>query len=181
MDQLEKIIGGMKEALHDEQPHEGHLERFRMKLDARDQKKRWFQNKYLLSAVSAAAVVALLLLLVPGEQDTQNTMTLGSISPQYADVEHYYTSSIDKQAEKLVALNQQMGGDQGLDLLINEVKQYDQVYQQLCTDLNATPNDQRVINALITYYQTKLELINKILNELNAQQQNNDNHENINI
>lgn len=177
MDQLEKIIIGIKDEIENEEPHQGHFERFEMKLNnlPKNKTKHWIGY-----ATSFAAIVLICLFLFAPKRQVQK-LTLSDLSPQYADVEYYYTSTINKQTTKLVNLNSLTGGDQSIQMLIEEIENYDKMYDQLCNDLNATPNDERVINALITYYQTKLEIINKILNEIEKQQENINNHENISI
>jgi len=42
----------------------------------------------------------------------------------------------------------------------------DSVYIQLQKDLKANPNDERIINAMIEHYQTKVEVMSYILNQL---------------
>nr|HPR33892.1 hypothetical protein [Prolixibacteraceae bacterium] len=66
-------------------------------------------------------------------------------------------------------------------MILEELDEYDHTYQQLCTDLNATPNDERVINALLTYYQTKLEILNRIVHEIESKQQKVNSHEDTRI
>ena len=39
--------------------------------------------------------------------------------------------------------------------------------QQLMKDLEANPNDERVVNALIRHYQLKLEVMDQIITQLN--------------
>jgi hypothetical protein len=52
------------------------------------------------------------------------------------------------------------------------------VFQKLQNDLTSSPNDDRVINAMLEYYQTKLSLINMIVEKLKeVKQKNNENHE----
>jgi uncharacterized protein (DUF305 family) len=42
----------------------------------------------------------------------------------------------------------------------------DSVYVELQKELRANPNDQRIIDAMIKHYQTKLEVMNYILDQL---------------
>jgi hypothetical protein len=42
----------------------------------------------------------------------------------------------------------------------------DSVYVQLQKDLKANPEDERIINAMIEHYQTKVEVMSYILNQL---------------
>ena len=178
MDQLEKIITAFKDEMQDENPLEGHFERFELKLETQKKNKTFNRIRYI---ASLAAILAIALLVYKSNFNNTKTKTLSDLSNQYADVEYYYTSSINKQVKLLNKLNSEIGGDQTIKTLTEEIKAYDKMYEQLCNELNATPNDERVINAMITYYQTKLEIINKILNEIKNKHSKTKNNENINI
>ena len=60
----------------------------------------------------------------------------------------------------------------------------DSVYVQLQKELKANPNDERIINAMIEHYQTKVDVMNYILNQFKAirnENQNNGSHEETNL
>jgi hypothetical protein len=52
------------------------------------------------------------------------------------------------------------------DLLVKEMKSMDSVYVSLQKELKANPNDERIINAMIEHYQTKLEVMTYIVSQL---------------
>jgi endonuclease III len=51
-------------------------------------------------------------------------------------------------------------------IMQEEFDAFESRYQSLQKDLQANPDDQRVINAMIGYYQDKMEVIAMILNKL---------------
>jgi hypothetical protein len=61
------------------------------------------------------------------------------------------------------------------DMLKKEMKSMDSVYVQLQKDLKANPDDERIINAMIEHYQTKVEVMTYILNQLKAIRNENQN------
>jgi hypothetical protein len=78
-------------------------------------------------------------LFYQGKPEKQ-TLTLSDISENYADVEFYYTSSINQQTKKLTDLCEKYGkDDQTLNMLLKELQEYDHTYEQICSDLNAVP------------------------------------------
>jgi hypothetical protein len=63
--------------------------------------------------------------------------------------------------------------------LKKEMDEMDHLYQELQKEYSENPNDERVINAMIEYYQTKLNIINTIKTDLeNVKSIKNKNHEN---
>ena len=51
-------------------------------------------------------------------------------------------------------------------MLMKEMKSIDSTYVSLQKELKANPNDERIINAIIEHYQTKLEVMTYIVNQL---------------
>jgi hypothetical protein len=60
-------------------------------------------------------------------------------------------------------------------MLEKEMKNMDSVYVQLQKDLKANPDDERIINAMIEHYQTKVEVMNYIINQLKVIRNENQN------
>ena len=60
-------------------------------------------------------------------------------------------------------------------MLNNEMKSMDSVYVQLQKELKANPDDERIINAMIEHYQTKLEVMSFIVNQLKSIRNENQN------
>jgi hypothetical protein len=58
-------------------------------------------------------------------------------------------------------------------MMEDELEEFEQIFKSLQSDLSANPNDERVINAMIEYYQTKLSLINMIIEKLQEVKQKN--------
>lgn len=179
MDDLEKMINGFRDQIQNDQPNEGHFERFEMKLNTAEYKK--WNKKLLIWPAIAALLILAFIVFAPNRNKLPDIITLSSLSEQYANVEFYYTSSIHEQTQKINELNEQLDDDKTIKLLVEELDAYDQLYEQLCIDLNATPNDERVINAMITYYQTKLEITQKILETIEQKIIKTNNNEEISI
>ena len=111
--------------------------------------------------------------------ENNKPVSLGSISPEYREVEFYYTSSIQSGLNTLNSYANQgvisMAENQALQ---DEFNTFESRYTALQNDLKAHPGDERVINAMIEYYQDKLNVITMILNKLHeVKQQKNKSYE----
>jgi len=179
MDNIEKLISNNLEALGNDIPPEGHLERFEMKL----KRGSYRRSNYWIGFLSGIAAVLIIGFFFFNQKKQENSpMTLSNVSKQYAEVEFFYTSTINNQTHKLIDLTNNMGKDDpSLEAITKELKEYDLTFRQISVELKASPNDERVISAMISYYQTKLEIINRILNELQNKQLKSNSHENTNI
>lgn len=52
------------------------------------------------------------------------------------------------------------------EVLMKEMASMDSVYTELKKELKANPDDQRIIDAMIKHYQTKIEVMSYILDQL---------------
>lgn len=58
----------------------------------------------------------------------------------------------------------------------DELKDFENMYKNLQEDLAANPDDERVINAMLEFYQVKLGVITMIVNKLEEVKQQKNNH-----
>ncbi|HKJ41419.1 MAG TPA: hypothetical protein VKA27_04960, partial [Sunxiuqinia sp.] len=98
--------------------------------------------------------------------------TLASVSPEYGEAEFYYTSAINQsitQWNKMVREGAISKEDQ--KMMKKELADFDRMHKQLQQDLEATPDDERVINAMLEYYQAKLNVIQLVVSKLEKAKQ----------
>jgi hypothetical protein len=179
-DYIEKLIIENLEALNNTEPPAGHFERFQKRLRKESEVKTfsWKQVWRIAAAVVFVflAVNQARIWLAP---EREKAVSLSSISPEYANVEYYYASSIQAGLKTIGTL-----ADEGVisreesQVMQEEFKTFEARYSALQEDLKAHPDDDRVINAMIGYYQDKLNVITMILNKLQeVKQQKNKSHE----
>jgi hypothetical protein len=171
MKNIEEIIRSNREFFEEAEPREGHFDRFRMKLE-----KKYHTGKATRSIVPyllKAAVVTLLVTLSSlwtwdhFIRPDRGRMTLGQVSPQYKEVENYYIHQVNL-VESEITGSTIAGNPEQMEMLKNEMKSMDSVYVQLQKELKTNPNDERIISAMIQHYQTKLEVMSYIVNQLKA-------------
>lgn len=180
MKTIDEIIRSNMDLWENREPAEGHFERFSVKLELRHQARA--PKRSIVPYLLRAAVVTLLVTLSslwtwdhfirPGS----SRMTLGQVSPQYKEVENYYLHQVNMMEDEIVNTNLQNNPEQK-NMLINEMKSMDSVYVSLQKELKANPNDERIINAMIEHYQTKLEVMTYIVDQLKSIRNENNNKE----
>lgn len=169
MKTIDEFIKDNRDFFEEMEPSEGHMERFQAKLQKR------FGSKPIKSIVPyllRAAVVTLLITLSSlwiwehFLRSDSSRMALGDVSPQYREVENYYVSQVSLMQNELANLD--LNNPSQMEMLTAEMKSMDSSYVQLQKDLRANPDDERIINAMIRHYQTKVEVMTFILNQLKA-------------
>jgi hypothetical protein len=170
METIDDMIRKNKDFFEDQEPSEGHFDRFSVKLEIRCHSKA---KRSIVPYLLRAAVVTLLVTLSslwtwdhfirPGS----SRMTLGQVSPQYKEVENYYIHQVNLMENEIVSTDLKASNDQK-EMLMKEMKSMDSVYVSLQKELKANPNDERIINAMIEHYQTKVEVMTYIVSQLKS-------------
>ena len=190
MDNLEKIL---KERRDDflEEPADGHFERFRDRLGNHEIKPN--KRHFLVSRFSRVAAVAIILLLSanlvlywfhPATESKQAVAQTEEVPGEFNEAQLYYTTRINDGLSQLKKMaSQGVESPKEVKEIQKEMTEMDNLYRNLQKELKVSPGDERILNAMIEHYQTKLAIINTILNDLkNASiQKKSSSHENVQI
>jgi len=178
MKSIEDIIRSNKDFFEDQEPSEGHFERFSKKLElvSRINVPKRSIVPYLLKAAVVTLLVTLSSLWTWDHflSPSSKRMTLGEVSPQYKEVENYYLHQVNLKEGEITNIDISNSPEQK-EMLMKEMKSMDSVYVSLQKELKANPDDERIINAMIEHYQTKLEVMTFIVNQLKTIRNENQN------
>jgi hypothetical protein len=184
MDKLEKYINDNRDAFDDE-PLEGHFQRFDEKLKQLNQTQKRPVPSFLFLKIASVLVIVLLSanLIFSLLRKTPEKEMESLASKEMNDAVHFYSVKISSGMNQLNNLaGQGIGSEKEVSQLKKEMEEMDLLFQSLQNEYSANPNDERIINAMIEHYQTKLNIINRIKSDLeNIKQIKNKNHENINL
>ncbi len=167
MDELDKIIVENRVDF-EEEPQDGHLERFAERLRLAESKQKGFQ---LTPFLKVAAVLVIILLSTNlyvhfrnSKSEIKETVATKS---DLSEASFYYTNSINSGIRDLEKMaNEGIGSHKELVQIKHELSEMDSLFVNLQAEYKANPNDERIINAMIEYYQTKLDIVNTIKTDL---------------
>ena len=168
MGKLDKIFQDQREAF-DEEPMEGHFQRFEEKLEHYHSRKKPILRSWPFLKIASLVIIVLLsanlfVYLLPGKADKQIQVPVNN---EMAETASFYTVRITSGLSQLQQMaDQGMGTQQDLAQVKKEMDEMDRLHQDLQKEYSNNPNDERVINAMIEYYQTKLNIINTIKSDL---------------
>lgn len=171
MNSIEEFFRNHRDQLNDAEPDEGHFDRFRYKLERMFGAEKVVRKISIVPYLLKAAVVTLLVTLSSLYvwdsfiRPESRMMTLSDVSPQYREVENYYVSEVSARETEILNLDI-MGTPAQKEIMLQEIRNMDSIYVELQKELKAHPNDERVINAMIEHYQTKLNVMSLILDQL---------------
>lgn len=175
---LEKHIKEQRLLLDSELPREGHEKRFMQKLNKHSVRK--FNIRHTLQIAASLAVIIASGLVIINLDKSGNRISRQEIPPAVFEANMYYTSQVNARYDQISGFS--FDNSEEKAVLLNELNDLDTFHQQLMRDLEANPDDGRVINALIRHYQIKLEVMDQIIIQLNQiKSETTENHENESI
>ncbi len=186
MDELDRIVTEER-ARFDEEPMEGHFERFANKLEKQRQHNRRNRFNPIFFKVAAVLVIALLVtdIFFKVNQQTNQPAQQAQLQPQneIGEAALYYNTRINSGLQQLEQMaSQGIGSENEIVQVKIEMAEMDSLFTYLKQEYEANPNDERIINAMIDYYQTKLNIVNTIKSELeNVKQQKMKYNENVQL
>ena len=182
MNKLEKQIQLNRQKFDTQEPPSGHMERFGHKLYHQPSRSLFSRIPYALKAAVVLLLVALSSILIYEQARiyyaNQRVFPIQEISNEFEEAEVYYTSLIKNKYQEINRLNTE--DPKQKEMLLSELEEMDKLFHSLQKDFQSNPNDQRVIHAMISHYQLKLEVMSEIISQLEKVNQLNNklkNHE----
>ena len=180
-DEFIDLFKGLEGTLDTEEPKAGHQKRFLEKLNNANQvvtlqkkKKIWWRP------LSIAASVAVLCLIAIGVYTSRPTLDqqVAKISPEVSNTQVYFASLIEDQV-KLLENESSPETQKIISDTMDQLKKLETNYKQLETDLVNGGNDKLILSAMITNFQTRIDLLQDVINQIesikNLKNQNNAN------
>ncbi|GGH02903.1 hypothetical protein GCM10011416_22180 [Polaribacter pacificus] len=142
-----------------EEPPFGHMERFEKRL--KEPRKKKYNFKWL----SLAASLLLLVGIWTGTNLSSSSLALADVSPQMQEAESFFVATI-KQEIKEIEKFRNPSTERIINDALNQLKTLEKQYKKLVTDLNKTNNDKRIIYAMIRNYQSRIEVLQDVLKQI---------------
>lgn len=165
---LDKLFDNLQGTFDIEDPQEGHQQRFLEKLQASQgvvsiQRKK----KSFWKPLSMAASVVLLFALGIGLFNSSPTRDeqVAEISPEVSKTQFYFASLIEEQVRELE--NESTPETQKIiDDTLTQLKRLETNYEKLEQELLNGGNSKLLLSAMITNFQTRIDLLEDVLNQI---------------
>lgn len=166
-DNLDKLFENLNNDFDIEVPNFGHQQRFLEKLNN--------QNKVALAGtakrslwkpiLSIAASLVLMFALFFGTQQEASAKDLASVSPEMEQTQNFFTSTI---SDELAKLNSETSPETKVlvDDALKQLKILESEYELLKTDLKESGDDKRVIYAMISNFQNRINLLQNVIKQI---------------
>lgn len=163
MKTLDDYIRENPEFFDIDEPEAGHIERFSEKL----QKKGRRDTVYIMLRIAAVILLAFVISYTAIQDHRLLSRGLNKVFTvtEYSELkeaEHFYMVQLDLYYTKLEKLPFRSDGEQKRQIL-NELSYMDKEVRNMKRDLRQNPGDERIVNAIINYYQVKIGLMDMVI------------------
>ena len=167
-DNIDKLFDNLQGTFDTEEPKGGHQQRFLEKLQASQgvvsiqKKKNWWWKP-----LSIAASVAILLGIGFSMYNTSPTVDqqVAEISPEVSQTQFYFASLIEEQVKQLESESTPETKKMIDDTMI-QLNRLDANYKVLEQDLLNGGNSKLILSAMITNFQTRIDLLQDVLDQV---------------
>jgi len=169
-DNLEKLFKELEGTFDIEAPKIGHHDRFLARLnvsseqDAKAPKgvSRW---KVFAIAASVALLFTLGINLYSGNTGSSTAAKVAEISPEVSQTEYYFVNIINEQVQQLES-ESTPETKKIVDDAMLQLKKLETNYKKLEQDLLNGGNSKLILSAMITNFQTRMDLLQEVLNQI---------------
>jgi hypothetical protein len=181
-DNLDTLFKNLSNEFDLAEPKSGHQQRFLDKLKNQDEKvvslTKSKNTRFLKPLMGIAASIALIISVFMSLQNNDMERDLASVSPEMATTQTFFTNAI---ADELLKIETE-ASPETQKLVEDAMKQMNILetnYTKLKQDLIDSGDDKRVIFAMITNFQNRIDLLQNVLQQIEeVKQLNNTRHEN---
>lgn len=171
MKPFDQFIKQNHAGFNDAEPAAGHFERFGRKLDGLAAKRNRQVGMMFLRVAALVVFVFLISLLFFREykawdkrtSDTQNL----SYNTELYEAERYYTDLLSIYYDKIEKLKFKNSPSEKKQVL-RDLHEMDKQVVMMKEDLRQYPENELIMNAIISYYQIKIELMDNIITQVQS-------------
>lgn len=172
---INNLFENLKDEFDIESPSAGHDLRFLNKLNNQkvtSNNKAW--TGYWKPFIAIAASVILCVSLFTVTQQPDKEMDLASLSPEMSQTQSFFTATIQQE---LATLNKERTPETKvlIDDALKQLNILEVEYESLKKDLAESGNDKRVIYAMISNFQSRIDLLQNVLQNIEEVKQLNKN------
>ncbi|MBZ9731257.1 DUF4179 domain-containing protein [Salegentibacter sp. JZCK2] len=152
------------------EPASGHQTRFLEKLEEQNHQPNNLGNSthkrsFWAPMLSIAAILAIAFILFAGffnQNSYGNSSELASVSPEMKETQQFYTQLIKTELAALKA-EDAPGTEAIVKDALTQLEKLETEYEKLKKDLQNSGQDKRVIYAMISNFQQRIDLLNEVL------------------
>jgi len=160
---LEKLYSDKSRDFDLREPDAGHFERFQSRLKAQEKKS---SKVIYWPWLSVAAAILIIFGIWYGKDLNQNKgLELADVSPKMEETQSFFMQTIQKEI-KTIEKNKTPENQKIIDDAFSQLNILEKDYKKLTLELKESDEDKRVIFAMITNFQKRIEILQNLMEKL---------------
>lgn len=167
-DNIEQLFERLEDQLNVVEPSKDHKARFLEKLQNTQQVKEVSVRSFnWWKPLAVAASIAFVFMITLTRNTLPDGRELADVSPEMEQTQQFFTQTIEKE---LFEINKQATPETQaiVDDAVKRLKTLETDYDKLKNDLVASGQDKRVIYAMISNFQNRIDLLQQVLEHIDA-------------
>lgn len=115
--------------------------------------------------MSVAASVILIVGFWMGSNFTDKTFVLADVSPEMKETETFFVRTIQQELKEIEKFRNPTT-ERVIEDALNQLEKLEDKYQGLVKSLNTSNNDRRLVYAMISNYQSRIEILQDVLKQI---------------
>jgi len=165
--ELEDFVNENLELFNNEEPPEGHFERFKAKLEQKSvsKDKRIVFKPLRYAAAVALVISAFLIWQYSGVFTGGNFASVNEDEEEFTEISNFYNAEINKKYDELNSITCKSGNEQK-ESVNNDLNELTNSYKDLEEEFIENPENQLIKEAMIENFQTRLNILDMVINTL---------------
>ena len=175
-DNLDNIFKNLENQFDIEDPSIGHFNKFEAKLNKPviNTRRKLFK---MIATISVAASILLLVGVWLGSNYNNKGMELAGISTEMKETQNYFINTIHKELET-IEKERSTDTNKVINDGLLQLTKLEKQYAELTLELKESTEDKRIIYAMISNFQQRIEVLQSLLLQIeNVKQLKNNNNE----
>jgi hypothetical protein len=161
---LDNIFKNLEGKFDLEEPTIGHFERFQTKLNkTSDSTSNKRNNLYYFIAIAASFILFFGIWI--GSNPTNSGMELAAISPEMEETQSYFASVIEKELQA-IEIERNSNTEHLIKDALLQLNKLETAYQSLTLELKESTDEKRIIFAMISNFQQRIDVLQDLLTQI---------------
>ena len=172
MKDIENVFERLYDQFDFEMPEPNHQDRFLEKLMSQNKPVRNKTTNIWKPLLAVAATIIICLGLFATLKTNKELEGLASVSPELSNTQSFFTSAIESELKALKA-ERSPRTNKLIEDALKQIELLEQDYEKLKADLAESGNDERVVYAMISNFQSRIDVLENVMQEIeNIKQMN---------
>ena len=162
-EKLDKIFQEKKNEFDFEEPNVGHFNRFEAKLNTKSEPVQVKKTPWHWLAIAASVLLFFGYWL--GNSNSNKGLELADVSPKMEETQGFYLATIHREIE-VIKKQETTQNKQIIEDAFAQLEKLENNYQKLTLELKESNEDKRVVYAMISNFQRRLEVLQNLVDRL---------------